>query len=152
MFNTFQHLEINELCIILLCKPRIWVITTLSSVVVVWFIESNRVVSVDNEIASIDVVTLEYHFEYLRLMHSAFLHEIYDFILHHDSVINIVIELDLHFVLELTSLIEELLVFHWLCKVLVVLSEKIELANVGPRIETIAEGVLCPDANVLAAA
>lgn len=112
-------------------------------------IESYTVVSVDCEVGGVNIVALHNPFEDLRLMHSALLHEVDCLILHYDCVIDVVIELHLQFVLELPGLVEELLVLNWLRKVLVVLSEEVELADVRPGIEAVAHGVLCPNSHIL---
>ena len=104
----------------------------LYSVIVVRLVESNTVVCINDEIAGVDVVSLHDHFEDLRLVHSTLLHEIYDLILYHNSVINVVVKLNLQFILKLTCLVQEFLIFNGFCEILVVLSEEVEFANVCP--------------------
>lgn len=120
------------------------------SVVVVGLVESDGVISVDGEVSGVNVVSLHDPFKDLGLMNSALLHEVDSLVLHHHGVVDVVVQLHLQLILELTSLVEELLVFNWLSKVFVVLSQQVELADVGPRVETIAHGVLGPYSHVLA--
>jgi len=92
------------------------------SVVVVWLVESDVVFSVNNEVGSVNVIALNNHFKDLRLMNSTFFHEVNSLVLHHNSVIHIVIELNLHLVLKLTSFVQEFLIFNGISKVFVILS------------------------------
>jgi len=69
------------------------------SVVAVWFTEPDVVLSVDSEVTRVDVVALHHHLEDLWLVDSALLHEIDDLILHHDGMVNIVVQLHLNFIL-----------------------------------------------------
>jgi hypothetical protein len=119
-------------------------------VIVIWLVESDVVLCIDTEIAGINVVSLHHLLENLWLMHSTLLHEVYDFILYHYGMVNVVVELYLNLILELPCLVEELFVLDWLSKVFVVLSQQVELADVCPGVEAIAHGILCPDSYVLA--
>jgi len=121
-------------------------------VVVVGLVESDVVFGVNNEVRSVNVVALENHIEDFWLMHSALLHEVYYFILDHYGMIDVIIELDLQFILQLAGLCEELLVFDGIREVLVVLCEKVEFANVCPGVESVTHGVLSPDSDVFATA
>ena len=121
------------------------------SVVVVGLIESDVVLGVDDEVGGVDVVALEDHVEDLRLVDGALLHEVDDLVLNHHRVVHIVVQLHLHFILQLTRLVQELLVLHWFGEILVILSKEVKLADVCPRVESVTEGVLRPYAYVLAA-
>lgn len=122
----------------------------LVSVVVSGLVESDRVIRVNSEVRRVDVVALEDHLHDLRLMNGALLHEADDLVLMSDSVVNVVIELHLHLILELTGLVHELLVFGHGSEILTVLSEKTELRDMSPRVVSIAHGVHGPNAHVLA--
>ena len=61
-------------------------------------------------------------------MYCALLHEANDLVLHHYGVVNIVVQLNLDFVLQLAILPQEVFVVNWVRKVLVVLSQQIDLA------------------------
>ena len=65
----------------------------------VGLVESNTVISIDGEVASVYVVAFHDHFENLRLVNSTLLHEVDNLILHHHGVIDVVIKLNLHLVL-----------------------------------------------------
>ena len=120
------------------------------SVIVVGLVESEIVLSVDDEVRCVNVVALNDHLKDLRLMHGALLHKVDDLVLDHHSVVHIVIQLHLHFILQLSCLVQELLVFNWFSEILVVLSEEVEFADVRPGVESVSEGVLSPDADVFA--
>ena len=120
-----------------------------ASHVFVWFGEAQRLLCVDDEVARVDVVAFQDHFEYLGLVHSAFLHERDDLVLHSDGMVDIVIELNLHLILQLSVLLEEVFVIDWVRKVLVIFREQVDLTVVGPRVETIPHWVLCPNTHVL---
>lgn len=79
------------------------------------------VISVDNEVRGIDVVAFCNHLEHLGLVNCTFFHKLDDFVLMGDSVINVVVQLDLDFVFELTGLVHEILVLWDWCKVLTIL-------------------------------
>jgi len=64
-------------------------------------------------------------------MYSTLLHEIDDFILYSNCMINVIVQLNLNFVLELSIFLKELLVID-LSKVLVVFSEQMHLTDVCP--------------------
>lgn len=116
--------------------------------VVAWLAESDVVLSVDNEIAGVDVVSLKDLFEDFGLVHSALFHEVNDFILYDDCMVNVVVKLNLHFVLKLSCLVHEVLILNWVSKVFVVLSQEVEFANVSPRVESVSHWVLCIEPNV----
>jgi hypothetical protein len=120
------------------------------SVVVVGLIESDGVISVDREVRGVNVVPLHDPFEDLGLVNGALFHEIDSLILHHHGVVHVVVQLHLQLILQLPCLVEELLIFNWLSEVLIVLSQQVELADVRPRVETIAHRVLSPYSHVLA--
>ena len=84
-------------------------------------------------------------------MHGALLHEVNDLVLHNDCVINVIIKLHLDLVLELTALVEWLLIFYWLSEVFVILGKEVHFADVGPRVKAITHGVLGPNAEILSA-
>ena len=65
-------------------------------------------------------------------------------------MVHVVVHLHLHFVLELALLVQELLLLHRFCEVLVVLSQQVHLADVAPRVEAVAHGILSQEAHVLA--
>lgn len=65
-------------------------------------------------------------------------------------VVLVVVQLDLHLVLELTVRLQELLIFCWVCEVLLVLGQQMNLTVVRPRVKLISVWVLCPNADVLA--
>lgn len=118
--------------------------------IMIRLIESDVVLGVDNEIASIYIVPFHHHVKHFGVVDSSLFHEIDSFILNHDSMVNVVIELDLEFVLELTLLGEEVFFFNWVSEVLVVFGQEVELADVGPGVESIPKRVLSPDPNILA--
>ena len=74
------------------------------SVIVSWLVESDIIFCVNNEVTSINVIALEYHIEYFWVMNSTLFHKVNNFILDNNGVINIVIELNLDLILELTLL------------------------------------------------
>ena len=115
-------------------------------------VESDVVLGVDDESRGVDVVPLEHHLENFGLIYSPLLHKVYDLVLHHDRVVNIVVQLYLHLVFQLARLVQELLVLNWVGEIFVVLGEEVELADVRPGVEPVAEGVLGPYTDVLAAA
>ena len=106
--------------------------------IVVGLVESDTVISIDNEVAGVYVVALEYHIEYLWLVNSALLHEVDSLVLHNNSVVNVVIELNLHFVLQLSCLVQKFFTFDWLCEIKIVLGQQVELADMSPRIEPVS--------------
>lgn len=118
--------------------------------VVVGFVESDVVFSVNDEVACVNVVSFKNHLEDFRLMHSTFLHEVDNFILDNDGMIYVVIELHLNFVLKLSLLGQEVLLLNRFSEIFVVLSQEVELANVGPRVESITHWILGVESNILA--
>ena len=66
---------------------------------------THGVVSVDGEVTSVDVVSLEDLLEHFRLVDSAFLHKVDDLILLDDGMLGVVVKLALDLVLELTTLL-----------------------------------------------
>ena len=127
------------------------IVIVAGSVIVCWLVETDRVVGVDCEIARVNVVAFEHHFKNFWLVHGALLHETYHFVLLRDGLFHIVIELNLDFILNLTGLGEEILVLGWERKVLAILRQQVELADVRPRVESITHWVHSPDAHVFAA-
>ena len=102
------------------------------SVVQSWFVESLIVLGVDGEVRCVDIVSLHYHIEDLRLMHCSFLHEIDNLVLYNLALVYIVIKLDLEFVLQLSVLLEEVFILNWIGEVLVVLCQQVDFIVVGP--------------------
>ena len=105
-------------------------------------------ICIDGKVTSVNIVTFEYHLEDFWLVHGALLHEVQDFVLLSDGMINIVIELDLHFVLELTVLLQWLLLLNRIGEILVVFRDQMKLINVGPRVESIAHWILRPQPEI----
>lgn len=122
-----------------------------ASVVVRWLVETDRVVGVDREVTRVNIVAFEHHFKNFWLVHGALLHETYHFVLLSDGLFHIVFELNLDFILNLTSLGEEVLILWWEREVLAVLRQQVELADVRPGVESVAHWVHGPDAYVFAA-
>jgi len=89
--------------------------------VVIRFIESDIVLSINNEIACVNVVSFHDHIKYFWLMNSSFFHEVDGFILDHESMVTIVVQLNLEFVFQLTLFSQEILIFCWFSEILVVL-------------------------------
>jgi len=56
-----------------------------------WLVESDVIFCIDNEVTGIDVIALKNHFEYFWVVDSALFHEVNDFILNNNCMINIVI-------------------------------------------------------------
>ena len=121
-----------------------------ASHVFVWFVEAHRLLCVDNEVTCVNIVAFHDHFEDFRLVHRTFLHEGDDLILHSECMIDIVVELYLHLVLQLSILLEEVFVIDRVREVLIVLCQQMDLAVVCPRVESIAHRVLRPNTHVLA--
>ena len=122
----------------------------LPSEVLVGLGEAESFLSVDDEVASVNVVALHDHFEDFRLMDSAFLHEADDLVLDSNGVINVVIKLNLDLIFQLTVLLLEVFFVDGVSEVVTILSDEVDLAVVGPRVESITHGVLCPNADVFA--
>lgn len=114
-----------------------------------WLSESNRMVSVDNEVRCIDIVTFEHHLEDLWLMHCSLLHKLNDLVLLCNGMVHVMVKLGLNFVLELSCFRQEVLVLSWDSKVLSVLSEEVELADMCPGIVPVTHWVHGPDPNIL---
>ena len=114
-----------------------------------WLECSHRVVSVDHKVRSIDIVTLKNHLEDFRLVHSTFLHKLNHLVLHSDLVIDVVVQLGLHLILELTSFRQEIFIFWRHGEVLTVLGDEIEFADMGPGVESVTHWVHGPDSNIL---
>lgn len=115
-----------------------------------WLVEPDRVVRVDREVTRVDVVALQNHFEYFGLVHSSLLHEVDHLILLGDGLIYIVVELNLHLILELACFGQEVLILSWESEVFSILSQQVELADVRPRIKSVTHWVHRPDTHVLA--
>jgi len=99
---------------------------------VVRLVESDIVLCIDNEITGVNIVALKNHFKDFGLMHCSFLHEVHNFILNDNCMINVVIELDLHFVLKLTLFAHEVLLLNWICEVFIIFCKKVEFTDVSP--------------------
>ena len=113
-------------------------------------VESDTMICVYAEVTCVDVIPFHNHLEDLWLVYCALLHEVYDLVLNHNRVIYVVIKLNLHLVLQLTGLIKELLLFHWLREIFIVFGQKVEFTDVSPRVESITHWVLSPHSHVLA--
>lgn len=100
--------------------------------IVVRLVESDVVLCIDDEITGINIVTLKNHFKDFGLMHCSFLHEVNNFILDYDCMINVVIKLNLYFVLKLTLLAHEVLFLNWICEVFIIFGKKVEFTDVSP--------------------
>ena len=74
--------------------------------IVVGLIESDVIFGVDGEVRSVNIVALEDHIENFGLVHSALLHKVDDLVLDHNSVVNVVVKLNLHFVFQLARLVQ----------------------------------------------
>lgn len=111
---------------------------------------SDRVISVDNEVRGIDIVTFAYHLKDLWLMNCSLFHKLNNFILMSDGMIDIMVQLNLNFVFELTSLVHEVLILWDCCEVFTILGQKIELGDVSPRVEFVSHGVHGPNTHILA--
>jgi hypothetical protein len=120
------------------------------SIVVVWLLESNVVRGVDFKVASVDIVTLHYHLEHFRLVHGTFFHKVDYLVLNGDGVVDVVVKLHLKLVLQLSVLLQKLLVVYGVGKVFVIFGEETGFADVGPVVKLVSHGVLGPDAQVLA--
>lgn len=116
----------------------------------VGFVESHVVSGVDHVITSINIVSLHDHLKDLRLVNSSFLHEVNDLILNHHSVIDVVFKLYLDFVLKLSVLLQDLLIFNRVSEILIIFSQQVHFAVVSPRVESISKRILCPNSDVLA--
>lgn len=115
-----------------------------------WLSEAHGVIGVDREVTGINVVTLEDHFENLRLVDCTLLHETYDLVLLGYCLLNVVVQLDLNFILDLTGLGEEILVFRGERKVLSILGQEMELAHMSPRVIPITHWIHRPNSHILA--
>lgn len=62
-----------------------------ASMIVIGLIESNVVLSVDYIVTGVNVVSFQHHVKYFRLMDSAFLHEVHNLVLNHNSMICVVV-------------------------------------------------------------
>ena len=82
-------------------------------------------------------------------MHCAFLHEADDLVLHHNCVVNVIVELNCDLILELTILAQEVLIIDGVCKIYLVLRQQVNLTIGGPRVESVSHRVLRPNADVL---
>ena len=108
--------------------------------------------SVDLEVASVNVVALEHHLKDLRLVDSALLHKVDYFVLHRDGVVHVVVDLHLDLVLHLATLFKELLIVNWVSKVLIVFGQQTQFTVVDPIVVLVTHGVLSPNTAVLASA
>ena len=91
--------------------------------VVIGLIESDIVFRVDLEVTGINIIALQNLLEDLWLVDGPLLHEVNDFVLHSDGMIDIIIELDLDLILQLTSFVHELFLISVLDKVLIILTD-----------------------------
>ena len=105
---------------------------------------------VDDEVGGVNVVALHDHLENFRLVHRALLHELDHLVLHCDCMVNVVVKLDLELVLELSVFLEEVFIVDGIGEVLVILSQQVHLAVVGPGVEPVTHWVLSPYADILA--
>lgn len=132
-----------------------WTLLQLSkstSEVLVWLVEAHGFLRVDHEVARVNVVALHDHFKDLRLVHSAFLHEVDHLVLHSHRVVHVVVQLHLQLVFQLAVLFKEVFVINGVSEVLIILRQQVNLAVIGPRVVTITHWVLRPNADVLASA
>ena len=90
------------------------------------------VLSVDHIVVGVNIVALEDPFENFWLMDRSLLHKVQNLVLHDLAMIDVVVQLHLHLILELATLLEELFVLDWICKLIVVLSDEMHLIIVGP--------------------
>ena len=118
------------------------------SIVMGWLVESDRVVGVDDEVRCINVVAFQDHLEHFWLMDCTFFHELNDLILLADVLIDVVIQLHLGLVLQLTSLGQEIFFLNWVSKVLAIFSHEVELTDVCPIVISISHWVHCPNSYV----
>ncbi len=100
--------------------------------VVIRLVESNVVLSVDAEVTRVDVVALHHHLEDLWLMHFALFHEVDNFVLDHDCVVCIVLNLDLELILKLSLLCHNLFGFSRLSKILIVFGKEVHFTDMCP--------------------
>ena len=110
---------------------------------------SHRVVSVNNEVRCINIVSFKNHFKHLWLMNSTLLHELDNFVLMCDGLINVVINLNLGLVLQLTALCEELFILWWVSEVLAIFGKEVEFADVSPGVPFISHWIHGPNSDVL---
>ena len=113
-----------------------------------WLKVPEGVVCVDDEVRCIYIVAFEDHLEYLWLMDSTLLHEIDDLVLDSDCMVDIVIKLNLNFILKLTGFCEEIFIFYWISKVLVIFCQEIELTDMCPRIVSISHRIHGPNSYI----
>ena len=104
--------------------------------------EAQVVLSIDGEVARINVVSLEYLLKDFRLVHIALSHEADYLILDCDRVIDVVVKLYLNFVLQLSLASHEIFFFDIFHEIFATLGEQVEVTNVRPRVEAIAHRVL----------
>ena len=112
-------------------------------------VRPDGVVCVDDIVDSIDVVALKYHVEHFWLVDSSFLHELNDFVLVVDGMVHIVVKLYLDFIFKLSGSVQEFFLFNRLGKVLAVFGQEVELADMGPGVESVTHWVHGPDSDVL---
>lgn len=66
-----------------------------------------------------------------------------------DHMIDIVIELHLDLVLDLSGNVQDTFLLDWTSEVQSIFSEEIELTDMSPRVKSVAHGVHGPDSDVL---
>lgn len=120
------------------------------SIIVVGFCKANIMGRVNGEVLRVNVVALHNHVKYFWLMHGALLHEVNDLILHIDRLIDIVVQLHLQLVLQLSILLQEVFVVDWVGEILVVFSEQVEFAVVRPGVPFVSHGILRPNSHIFA--
>jgi hypothetical protein len=108
------------------------------------------VCSVDFKVTCVDIVTLHHHLEHFRLMHGTLLHKVDYLVLDCDSMVDVVVELDLELVLQLPVLLQKLLLVYGVGEVFIVFGKETGFADVGPVVELVSHGILGPDTQVLA--
>lgn len=108
-----------------------------SSEVVITFLNSEVMGSIDDKVRSINVITLGDSFEELRVVHNTFLHEIDHDILRNGTHFLEIVALDTKFVLKLAFFCKELSVIS-VVKVLLISGERMELISFDPGYESIS--------------
>ena len=120
------------------------------SIIVVGFCKANIMGRVNGEVLRVNIVALHDHVKYFGLMHGALLHEVNDLILHIDRLIDVVVQLHLQLVLQLSILLQKDFVIDRVREILVIFSQEMEFAVVGPGVPLVPHGVLRPNAHIFA--
>ncbi len=105
--------------------------------------------SVDLEVSGINMVAFDDLFEYFWLVDSALLHEVDDLVVDIDTLVHVVLKLNLYFILELAFLGKEFSLIR-ISILHVVLSEEVHLGDGGPRHIPVTDGSLRRHLQVLA--